>query len=260
MNNKIAMSTLRGVSVNKSVDFAVECGFSGIEIQTDYLLEDVAEQNKSLEYAVKNGLTVSLHAPCGDINISALNRGIRRESVSQVKQAIDLAEVNGGRVVTFHPGRLSSARENIEDKWKVLLDAVCEIAEYAKEKKVYVAIENMEFRKKEVVYTVDDLNRFENIGKNNPYFGVTLDFSHFATNKIYAPEISELKLPVYNVHLSQCVNRKPHCPLYEDGEIEINDIQKILDSCGYESVIVLELKSIFEKDIYIKSREFLLNS
>ena len=259
MKNKIAMSTLRGVSVKDSISFALDCGFGGIEIQTDYLPEDVSKQAEVIGYALKKGMDISFHAPCDDINISALNRGIRKESVNQVKYAVDLAENSGARVVTVHPGRLSSMREKIEDKWPVLLESVWEIAEYAKEKKVCVALENMEFRKKELVYTIENLNRFEKIGKNNSYFGVTLDFSHFATNKIYSPELLKLNLPVYNVHLSQCVEGKPHYPLYENGEIDIGKIKEITEMFGYKSVIVLELKSIFEKDVYIKSRDFLLN-
>ena len=61
--------------------------------------------------------------------------------------------------LTIHPGLLSSARENVEDKWQVMLESVREIAEYAKQMQVHVGIENMEKRKKELVYTISDLNR-----------------------------------------------------------------------------------------------------
>ncbi len=256
MKNKISMSTLRGFSVGDSVKFALECGFDGVEIQVDYLSDDKNTREEEIKKAIDSGLDVSLHAPCGDINISALNRGICKESVNQIKQAIDLAEKFNLRVVTFHPGRLSSARENACDKWEVMLKNVQELADYAKDRKVYTAIENMELRKKELVFTVDDLNRFEFISKNNPYFGATLDFSHFATNKIYPQNIRGLKLPVYNVHISQCVNGKPHFPLHEPGEIEIGEIIKTLDD--YNSTLVIELKSVFVHEIYKNSRMELL--
>ena len=251
MKNKISMSTLRGFSVADSVKFALECGFDGLEIQTDYLSGE-----DEIRKALNAGLDVSLHAPCGDINISALNKGICQESVNQVKLAIDLASKFNLRVVTFHPGRLSSARENITDKWELLLESVQDIADYAKERKVYIAIENMELRKKELVFSVDDLNKFEFISKNNIYFGVTLDFSHFATNKIYPQNITGLRLPVYNVHISQCVGGKPHFPLYDAGEIEMPDVIKILGN--YNSSLVVELKSVFDREVYINSRKELL--
>ena len=257
MKNKISMSTLRGFSVKESTKFALDCGFDGLEIQVDYLCDDEKAREEEIKYAINSGLDISLHAPCGDVNISALNKGIRNESVVQVKRAIDLAKGYNLRVVTFHPGRLSSAREKSSDKWNVMLDSVSEIAEYAKNQKVYIAIENMEFRKKELVFTIDDLNRFEEIARNNEFFGVTLDFSHFATNKIYSTNLDGLKLPVYNVHLSQCVDSKPHYPLYETGEIDICKVFKILHKYDYNSTVVMELKSVFDKEVYKKSKEAL---
>lgn len=255
MRNKISMSTLRGFSVEDSVRFAIECGFEGIEIQTDYLNDDEKTQEAEIKNAINRGLNVSLHAPCGDINISALNKGIRRESVAQVKRAIDLGEKYSLRVVTFHPGRLSSLRENIEDKWLVMLESVYDIAEYAKSAKVFIALENMELRKKELVLKVEDLNRFDVISRANEFLGVTLDFSHFATNKNSVEQLNKLCLPVYNVHLSQCVGGKPHFPLFEDGEVHSEEVASFLASIGYSSNIVLELKSVFDVDIYKRSLE-----
>ncbi|MBE7063275.1 MAG: sugar phosphate isomerase/epimerase [Ruminococcaceae bacterium] len=256
MKNKIAISTLRGFSVDESTKFALDCGFDGLEIQVDYLADDEKMLGNEIKHAINSGLDVSLHAPCGDINISALNKGIREESVAQVKRAIELAEKFDLRVVTFHPGRLSSAREKKSDKWSVLLDSVSKIAEYAKLKKVYVALENMELRKNELVLTIDDLNKFEEIARDNNFFGVTLDFSHFATNKIYPQYMTELKVPIYNVHISQCIASKPHYPLYEAGEINIGEVFNFLEKIDYRSVVVTELKSIFDKNVYIKSKDF----
>lgn len=254
MDTKISMSTLRGISVMDSIDIAVRSGYDGIEIQTDYLPEDESKYDEIFAYAAGSNLDVSLHAPCGDINITALNRGIRKESILQVKQAIDLAGEYHLRAVTLHPGRLSSARENVDDKWKILLKSVEEIAAYAKEKQVHVGIENMEFRKKELVFTISDLNRFGEIAKDNSYFGATLDFAHFATNQIYLPEIEALKLPIKNVHISQCIEGKPHLPLNEDGEVKVQEILGILRKQDYISPIVLELKSVYDGKVFAQSR------
>lgn len=249
------MSTLRGITVKNSVDFAIECGFDGIEIQTDYL--SLTDKDKEIRYALEKGLSVSLHAPCGDINISALNRGIRKESVSQMKEAIDLAQKHCLRVVTFHPGRLSSARENVEEKLAVLFESVQEISNYAKEKKVYIAIENMENRKKEIVNSIDDLNKFEYFSKENPFFGAAIDFSHLATNKIFVEQSTDIQLPIYNVHISQCVDGKPHYPVSDTGEIDIGRSIDFLKQRGYDSHIVVELKGIFDTKIYRESYNYL---
>lgn len=116
MKSVISMAAIRGLSVRESIDIAVKSGCGGIEIQTDYLPEEEMQCDGVFAYAKRQGLYISLHGPSSDINISSLNKGIRRESVCQIKAAIDLAKKYELEKVTFHPGQLSSVRENVEDK------------------------------------------------------------------------------------------------------------------------------------------------
>ncbi len=251
MKPVISMSTLRGIPVKDSIALARECGFGGIEIQMDYLPETEEETDAIFQMARDAKLRVSLHAPCGDINISALNRGIREESIRQVMQTIDLAARYKVGPVTFHPGRLSSAREDREEKWQVLRRAVSLISRYALEKDVFVGLENMEARKKELVLSVDDLNRFADL--ENPRFGVTMDLSHFATNGITDPE--RPLLPIHNIHISQSREGKPHLPMQDGGSVLTGALKQWLQN--YTGCIVLELKSIRDPEIYRKSLEWL---
>lgn len=253
----ISMATIRGFSVKDSIDVAVKSGCSGIEIQTDYLPEAESERAEVFAYARQQGLYVSLHGPSSDINISSLNRGVRRESVRQIKDAIRIAKRYDVEKLTIHPGLLSSARENVEEKWQVMLESVREIADYAQRMQVHVGVENMEKRKKELVYTIADLNRFAEIAAGNPYFGVTLDFSHFATNGIFAPELDQLRLPVKNVHISQCIDGKPHYALDKEGQIDFDNILAMLCAVGYTGSITMEIKSVYDYPVYSASRAVL---
>lgn len=257
MKRVISMATIRGIPVGESIDYAVKSGCGGIEIQTDYLPEDEGELDAVFALAREHGLFVSLHGPSGDINISSLNRGIRRESVNQIKAAIDIARRYGLEKVTVHPGLLSSARENVEAKWQVMLGSMEELADHARDARVHLGVENMEKRKKELVFTVEDLNRFAPIAQGNPYFGVTLDFCHFATNGILAPKLDELLLPVKNVHISQCVGGKPHFALYQAGELCPEKVARMLDAIGYDGSVVMEIKSVFDPQVYMNSRRVL---
>lgn len=255
MKQVISMATIRGFSVMDSIDVALKSGCGGIEIQTDYLPEEKSERDAVFAYAKQRGLYVSLHGPSSDINISSLNRGICRESIRQIKEAIDLARQYGVEKMTFHPGRLSSARENVQDKWRVLLDSVKEIADYANQMEVHVGIENMEKRKKELVFTVEDLNRFAEPACGNSFFGVTLDFCHFATNGIFQPKLEQLRLPVKNVHISQCVDGKPHYALDKAGEIDFADVMDMLERIDYTGSVTMEIKSVFDDAVYTASRK-----
>ena len=42
------------------------------------------------------------------------------------------------------------------------------------------------------------------------YFGVTIDFAHYASHGIGLPDLGALKLPINDVHLSQIVDGKMH--------------------------------------------------
>ena len=122
------------------------------------------------------------------------------------------------------------------------MKAVGEIAAYAKEKHVRVGLENMERRKFELVYTIEDLNRFAELGKDNPYFGVTLDFAHFSSHGILKPDLSGLKLPIHNVHLSQGLDGKMHVPLtVENGMVDLKSVCQVLKDYDYDSLVVFEV-------------------
>lgn len=220
---------------------SLNCDFSYMEIAVSKLPEDEKEQDEIITYALSHGLTLNLHAPYGINNISSSDPDRRRSSIANVKHSIDLAAKHGLGVVAFHPGRLSDDTESPEENWERMMEIVSDIAEYAKEKNVFVAIENMELRPYELVYTIDDLNRFAHLAENNQYFGVTIDFAHYSSHKIGLPDLKKLKLPLYDVHLSQNVNQKMHRPLTEEGSLDVTAVCRMLSDYGYNGLVVLEV-------------------
>lgn len=233
---------LKGKSPEEWIDYAEKCGFHYMEITASHLPEEPSRQDAIIALAKEKGLELSLHSAFGKNNIIDTDEENRLRSIAQAKTAIDLAARNDLLCVTFHPGRLSAEGEPIEEKWEQLLKTVGQIARYAKEKKVRVGLENMERRNFELVYTVEDLNRFAEFGKDNPYFGVTLDFAHFSSHGILKPDLSKLKLPVHNVHLSQGLNGKMHVPLtVEKGMVDLESVCRVLKDYDYDSLIVFEV-------------------
>ncbi len=228
----------RSTSERNWVDRVLGWGYGGGEYCPRYNPEGTEEL---IQYAKDKGLCVSLHVHHGPNNITDTDIENQKLSMRQVKFCIDLAARYELPTVTFHPGRLSAEGESEGEKWQQLFAAVEEIAAYAKEKKVRVAIENMELRPMELVYTIEDLNKFAYIGENNPYFGVTLDFAHFASLGIIKPDLDKLKLPLFNVHLSQLTEEKMHAPLtVQDGKVDVPAVCKLLRDYGYTGRIILE--------------------
>ena len=236
------------------IDLMASGGFKAMEIAYTMLPE--GEKDDIVNYAKSLGFSVSIHSPYGRNNITDSDTENREKSIAQAKEAIDFAAKHGLGAVTFHPGRMSPDDDSPEEKWELLLKVVKELSLYAKEKKVYVGIENMELRPYELVYTIDDLNRFADFGVDNPFFGVTVDFAHFSSHGILKPDLSKLKLPVHNVHLSQGKDKKMHFPLtVENGMVDLKSVCEVLNDYGYEGHVVFETREQYpeSKDIFLKA-------
>lgn len=229
---------------NKSwTDEVVEHGYAYMEIAMSKAPKDEADQDEIITYALSRGLKLNLHAPYGVNNIGSADTACRASSIANVKHAIDLVARHDLGMVTFHPGRMSDDTDTPEAAWARTLEAVADIAQYAREKKVCVGIENMELRPYEIVYTMEDLNRFAQFAENNPYFGVTVDFAHYASHGIGLPDLGALKLPIYDVHLSYTANGKMHSALTaEGGEPDLSQVCRLLADYGYEGFVVLEVR------------------
>ena len=89
---------------------------------------------------------------------------------------------------------------------------------------------------------------------------MTLDFCHFATNGILAPELDCLLVPVKNVHNSQCADGKPHFALYKEGVLVPANVAQMLDGIGYTGSVTMEIKSVYDPRIYADSRRVLENA
>lgn len=230
-----------GIGDTTFLDEKWEDGFRYIEIATTALPEEASEQDRIVEYAKSLGFGVQLHAPFGKNNISSSDEVCRCSSIQNTKNAIDLAARHGIDIVCFHPGRRSDDGESAEENFPRLYEAVREIAEYVKEKRVHVALENMERRPYEYIMTVDDLNRFAPLGEDNEYLGVTIDFCHYSSHTVGEVPLHQIRLPLFDVHLSQNVGGKMHRNLNEEGEISLALVDAMLRRIGYDGFVTLEV-------------------
>lgn len=238
---KWMFKTPRGMKMEDAFQMAAEAGYDGVEIQL-YDLPDGEKWRQELKELVKKaGLAVTVHAPSGDINLTSTNQGIRRESVRQACETIRLAKELGAEAVTIHPGRLSSARETSEQQLVWMEEAAWKFSELSRQEQIFVGIENMELRSKEIYTSFEALNELL-AHCPGEYMGITLDFSHLYTVD-KAMDISGLHHPVRNVHISQCVGDKPHFGLgAKGGQLSVKNCLEALKRIGYEGTVVVEAK------------------
>ena len=86
---------------NDIIETAKKYEFEMIEI----LGEGPFFKNDNLEFA-NTDLEICMNAPLVDLNISILNTGIRKESVKQMKDALDYGKKINATALTIHPGQI----------------------------------------------------------------------------------------------------------------------------------------------------------
>lgn len=213
---KISLSTkiLWETNLIDSLRLIKEKGYNGVEIWVDQIQRDIKEIDLFKKYLQQLGLEVTLHSPNNDINLSSTNNEIRGISIKQIKESIRLASKLDLKIITIHPGRKTSSRDNLDHIWKLQLDSFSQLVKTAEEYGIFLGIENMELRAKEIIIFPKDVNRLVS-SLQSKYVGITLDLAHIATidNFDVKEYISELHKKIIHVHLSDSNKTATHLPL-----------------------------------------------
>jgi len=213
---KISLSTkiLWETNLIDSLRLIKEKGYNGAEIWVDQIQRDIKEINWLKKYLKQLGLEVTLHSPNNDLNLSSTNNEIRRISIKQIEESIKLASKLGLKIITVHPGRKTSSRDNLDRIWELQLDSFNQLVKTAEEYDVFLGIENMELRAKEIIIFPKDINRLI-FSIQSKCVGITLDLAHIATigNFDVKKYISELPKKIIHVHLSDSNKSTTHLPL-----------------------------------------------
>jgi len=232
---KISLSTkiLWKIDVVDALKLIKEKGYDGAEIWVNQIQRDINDLQWFKEYLNQLGLEITLHFSNDDLNLSSTNNQIRKISVKQIEESIKLASKLDLEILTVHPGRKTSSKDSIDRIWELQLDSFCRLRDIAEEHGIYLGIENMEQRVKEIIILPWDVNRLIS-GLQSRYIGITLDLAHIATieNTDTEKYISELSEKIIHVHLSDSNKKITHLPLGW-GKLNLSrmlfDLQKVYD-------------------------------
>ena len=199
-----------------------------------------------------HNIKITVHSPLSDINIASYNDAIRRSSVSQIKNSIDLASSIEPGLVVVHPGQIpilgEKFREKILDNSK---DSLLECSKYAEDKGVMLCVENMPDIDGLLGKDINELDEMvEEIGAY-----ITLDVGH-AHNMGF--EIAEmLKSPlIEHVHLSDNDGSFDNHNAIGSVNIDFESLFKELMNRDYNGILVVEVKdpkAVGESLDYIKN-------
>lgn len=147
------------VSIPEAVKKAAEVGANGIQVYAtsgamspENLIGAKRSEFKSL--VSDNGLVIS--ALCGDLGGGFGNAELNPSKIEKSKRILDLAKELGTDVVTTHIGVVPSSPDH--DRYKVMLDACHELAEYADSLNAHFAIETGPEKSDVLKAFLDNLN------------------------------------------------------------------------------------------------------
>jgi sugar phosphate isomerase/epimerase len=191
---------------------------------------------EGLRNAGGDGLEVYLHSPTVDLNPASINKGIRDETLKQLKESVDMAAGIEAMYVTTHPGIIHKPIPRI---WEMCveyaLQVLGEAADYAKANGLVLSIENMPLRSTYLCTSADELDTF----RRKCGSGITIDVGHATT----CPDpASFLRLPgISYLHVNDNMGDKDAhlCPgdgildlgllkLHDRMIIELDDYSKVL--------------------------------
>jgi sugar phosphate isomerase/epimerase len=125
-----------------------------------------------------DGLDVYMHSPTVDLNPASVNRGIREETLKQLKETVDMASEIGAKYITTHPGVIHKPIPRIwEMCTEMAIQVLGEAADYARGRGVALSIENMPNKKTYLCTNAGELDMF----RRRCNCGVTIDVGHAIT-------------------------------------------------------------------------------
>ena len=203
----------------------------------EHILKTGEGLDKIKSAAEQLDLDISLHGTSYDINLTSINKGIRKESHKQAEEAIIMGRRINARVVVLHPGRLSSSKGDKKEYWEMLLDSFAFIDRVAGREGVEVTIEAMEKRPREIYVMPEDMEYMLNREWQN--IKLTFDIADSYTVMEPVEYLKRIRKNwICHVRLSDGSPGTTHLPL-GNGNIDIDSALKALTTF-YNGLVIIE--------------------
>ncbi len=190
-------------------------------------------------------IDIFLHAPTIDLNPASLNPGIRKETLKQLKETIDLASYIGGKAITTHPGLIHRLEDRVRNLAKVYSVETLEKANnYAEEVGIKFSVENMPNKYAYLCSNSQEHQFF--IEKCGSY--ATVDTGHANTSDDPESFFKLKKIAYY--HLNDNDGKRDQHLTLGEGTLDLNLLNEVDKG-------IIELNNY---DNILKSRDLLLSN
>ncbi len=249
---KLGLINSAFAQANKGTRFGLEqtkkIGFDTVDIFIDPLDVDDAERQLIKSVASEQGLPIK-SVCCVAVGLIDFNPSVARFHVDRVRVFLDLTRELGCDNLLLVIGEYIWQQEVIppEEQWKIGVENVRALGEYAKDLGVEIALELEPF-KLSLINSVDTMLKFMDDVDMPEVVQANCDISHLYLMGIKPEEIRRLKGRVAHVHLSDC-DGKVHGDLPPGrGVVPIIDYLKEIREVGFDRTVSIELEYSPEPD------------
>ena len=245
---KISVSTLAFLPT--PLEDVLEClenrGIKYCEVINEYPYNTI-----DMDVIDSHDIKISVHSPLSDINIASYNDSIRRSSVSQIKNSIDLASSLDTEIVVVHPGHIPILGKKFEDNiLKNSTESLKECSKYAYDSGVLLCVENMPDIEG---LLCKDINQLDEIVQELDAH-ITMDVGH--ANNMKFPISEMLKSPrIKHIHLSDNDGSFDSHNALGSANIDFKSLFLELKNIDYKGILVVEVnnpQAVFESLDFLK--------
>ena len=235
---KIGVSTLAlfPMSIEEIMDYLEDINVEYCEFMLDYPYNQI-DPDLVNSYSIKT----SIHAPLSDVNIASLNESIRKASIDEVKNSIDLASKIDSEVVVVHPGHMAFLARKFQKKiMENSLISLQECSKSAEELGIKLCVENMPDMEGMICKNLEELNELvQEIGTL-----MTLDVGHAYNMGISVEEM--LKYDIGHIHLSDNDGSFDNHNAVGSKNIDFKSLFEGLNEKKFGGVLVIEVSNLDE--------------
>lgn len=249
---KIGVSTLAlfPMSIENILDYIESIKIGYVEIIMEYPYHEI-DSDLINSYDLKT----SVHSPLSDINIASLNESIRKASVREIKDSIDLASKIDASVVVVHPGHMAFLiREFKGELMQSSLKSLKECLKHAGEYGINLCVENMPEMDGMICKSLEEL--YELTQKTG--VSIALDVGHAHSMGLSIDEMLKYD-NIGHIHLSDNDGSFDNHDAIGSKNIDFKSLFKGLRRIKFDGVCVIEVKKqneILESLDYIKKLNY----
>ena len=189
----------------------------------------------------------TLHGAFLDVTLHSSDTKIREVSELRVRQSMEIAKELGIRGVIFHTNMIANFKDEAYIKNWVKSNTAFYKKVLAEYPGIYVFVENMfDFDPDMLVELAKEL-------KEEPYFGVCLDYAHATISKVSAKEwFKVLKPYIKHMHINDNDLKNDLHKALGQGNIDYILFTKLMCESGIESSVLVEVSQIEDQIASLK--------